>query len=243
MIGKIQLPMHVFDKIDSTNEFCLKNNESLNNGAFVMAYSQTKGRGQYERLWQSQDGKNLLCSILFKDKGESDQSLLPCITSLTLIRLLDHHGISAQIKWPNDILIDGKKIAGILIESVWSRSKRTTVIGIGLNINQLSFPNDLHSLATSMHRVAQCEFSVDEVANELIELFNHVTELSPQLVVAEYKQKLLGLNQRVVIVENNQQIHGIFEDIDSLGHLIIDCDGRKVTCLSRTMLIEKPDIL
>jgi len=243
MIEKIQLPMHVFDVIDSTNDYCLKNNEILANRSFVMAYRQTKGRGQYDRKWQSQENKNLLCSILLKDKGESDQSLLPSLTSLALIHLLDHHDIKASVKWPNDVLVDGKKVAGILIESVWESSKRTTVIGVGLNINQTIFPNELRSIATSMCLVAKREFMIEEIASEWIEQFNHLSELSPQLLLAEYKRKLIGLNQPVVVIENNHHLHGIFVDIDSAGHLIIDCDGRRVTCLSRTMLIEQPDIL
>ena len=243
MIEKIQLPMHVFDVIDSTNDYCLKNNEILANGSFVMSYRQTKGRGQYDRKWLSQENKNLLCSILFKDKGESDQSLLPCLTSLALVRLFEHHDIKASVKWPNDILIDGKKVAGILIESVWESAKRITVIGVGLNINQTVFPIELRSIATSMCLNADHEFMLEEIASEWIEQFNHLSELSPQLLLAEYKQKLIGLNQPVVVIENNHRLHGIFVDIDSTGHLIIDCSGRRVTCLSRTMLIEGPDIL
>ena len=134
------------DKVDSTNNFAanLIEEQLCRNGALILADTQTAGKGQRGSLWESEPGKNLLCSyVYFPDNLSVDflQELNICL-SISLIKCLKYFEIDAEIKWPNDILVDGKKISGILIENnVRAGKVKSMIFGIGLNINQQSFLN------------------------------------------------------------------------------------------------------
>ena len=153
------------DKVDSTNNFAanLIEEQLCRNGALILADTQTAGKGQRGSLWESETGKNLLCSyVYFSDNLSVDflQELNMCL-SISLIKCLNYFEIDAEIKWPNDILVDGKKISGILIENnVRAGKVKSMIFGIGLNINQQSF---LNLRATSMALIRGAEFSIDEV--------------------------------------------------------------------------------
>ena len=112
----------------------------------MAALSQTDGKGQGDHKWHSEAGQNLLFSIVLKnpDMHASEQSQISDTTSWAMVELLDTHGIEAWIKPPNDICIDKKKICGILIEHSLIGSRISwTIIGVGLNVNQTTFPIDL----------------------------------------------------------------------------------------------------
>jgi BirA family biotin operon repressor/biotin-[acetyl-CoA-carboxylase] ligase len=108
--------IHLSD-IDSTNNFAAKllSQNLCQNGAVIMADVQTQGKGQRGNIWLSESGKNLLCSFVFKPDNLSveNQRALTWVTSLSLLQTLRKFNIEAQIKWPNDLLVGGKKIAGI----------------------------------------------------------------------------------------------------------------------------------
>lgn len=145
------------DSIDSTNNEARRLIDSLDNLSVLSAVSQTKGRGQRENIWLSEPGKNLLFSIVLKysrsyDTLSSalpsvqahDQIVISQIASLSIIDLLASHEIEAKIKLPNDIYVGDKKICGILIEhTVLGKWLTSSIIGIGLNINQRNFDVNL----------------------------------------------------------------------------------------------------
>ncbi|MDP4934375.1 MAG: biotin--[acetyl-CoA-carboxylase] ligase, partial [Salibacteraceae bacterium] len=107
----------------------------------VSAQFQEQGKGQRGKSWQSNAGENMLSSLVFLPKIKvKNQFLVSAATALSLIELLQNYGLIAQIKWPNDILVKGKKIAGILIENQIKGEKiESSVIGVGLNVNQSLF--------------------------------------------------------------------------------------------------------
>ena len=129
----------------STNTFVgeLLNRGAMPNGQVVIANAQTKGRGQRESKWECEPLKNLTFSIgLFNlDFPVANAFQLHCITSLAIVDTINRHTAStAQIKWPNDIYINNKKVGGILIENTIAGDLVTqSIIGIGLNINQEDF--------------------------------------------------------------------------------------------------------
>jgi len=130
--------------IDSTNNFAAKllSENLCQNGAVILADQQTQGKGQRGNVWLSESGKNLLCSFVFKPDNLSvgKQTSLTWATSLSLLETLRKFNIEAQIKWPNDIYVSGKKIAGILIENqLQGSSIHCSIIGIGLNVKQENF--------------------------------------------------------------------------------------------------------
>ena len=134
------------EEVDSTNKYVKMNIDTLDNLSVVSTLSQTEGRGQGDHTWHSAKGMNLLFSILLKEPpvAPSAQSLISDTVAESVVRLLDRHGIQAWIKPPNDIWVGKKKICGILIEhSLFAGRISWSILGIGLNVNQTVFPDDL----------------------------------------------------------------------------------------------------
>jgi BirA family biotin operon repressor/biotin-[acetyl-CoA-carboxylase] ligase len=126
--------VHVFDTVPSTNDVAAGlAADSRNAGAVVVADFQTAGRGQYGRVWESRPGSSLLASVLLFPPAELNRPVI--LTAWAAVAVADAvrqlTGVQARIKWPNDLLVRGKKVCGILIEQ-----RRGTVVGIGLNLNQ-----------------------------------------------------------------------------------------------------------
>jgi len=158
------------DTINSTNDF-LKNYQKetrLDNFFYVFAGFQTNGRGQRSNTWQSDCCKNVLMSILIYPEWKlTQQKILNQIISLSIIRILENFNVPGlQIKLPNDILADGKKIAGILIENVIYRNNwKSSVVGIGLNVNQTDFVN--LPGAVSMKNLTGRNYDVEKLVHQL----------------------------------------------------------------------------
>ena len=134
------------DSVDSTNDEARRRISALDNLSVLSASEQTGGRGQRENKWHSEPRQNLTFSIILKNPPvrAADQFCISEITAVTLVRFLAEYGIDADIKWPNDIYVSGKKICGILIEnSLRGQSIDWSIIGIGLNVNQFNFPVNL----------------------------------------------------------------------------------------------------
>jgi BirA family transcriptional regulator, biotin operon repressor / biotin---[acetyl-CoA-carboxylase] ligase len=145
-----------FDTIDSTNSYAKKlGNANCVEGTVVVADMQTEGRGRLGRQWNSASGKGIWMSIVLKPNiGPEDAQIITIAAAIAVVAALKKSvGIDAGIKWPNDIIIDGKKVCGILTE-MNSEMERVNfiVLGIGLNVNQTAedFPEDIKDLATSL---------------------------------------------------------------------------------------------
>lgn len=160
--------------IDSTNNYAAKliKSEKIIHGTVILADEQTAGRGQRGNQWHSEAGNNLLCSICLTSVNLAvDQSVvLSHLVSVSLIHFFKKLGLSANIKWPNDIYVNEQKIAGILIENTLSKSLIThSIIGIGINVNQTHF-GALH--ATSLKNETGNFYSIKELAMQVIDSFN-----------------------------------------------------------------------
>ena len=134
------------ERVDSTNDEARRHISEIDNLSVVSALEQTKGRGQRGNRWSSQPGENLTFSLVVKDFRikANEQSAISQATALSLVDLLSRHEIKARIKWPNDIYTGDEKICGILIENSLKGSEIDwSIIGIGLNVNQTAFPEDL----------------------------------------------------------------------------------------------------
>ena len=175
------------DNVDSTNDEARRRLSDLDNLSVLSALSQTKGRGQGTNTWISEPEKNLLFSIVLKyaspTTGQStsplsvqahDQIVISQIAALSVVDLLAAHDIEAGIKLPNDIFVAGKKICGILIEhTVQGMWLRSSVIGIGLNVNQRNFDVNLPN-PTSMvlcSRENEADIDTRELLEEFMTIF------------------------------------------------------------------------
>lgn len=184
----IPLPQHIGTKVlfleqtDSTNTRALELADSrTRSGLVIVAQEQTAGRGQYGRVWQSQKGKALLGSVLIYPPPQlfrpviltawAAVSVCACIYDLTRLQ--------AKIKWPNDVLLSGKKVCGILIETGTNSSGSYAVVGIGLNVNQDHdfFAQAGLPQASSLFLQSHKQFEIHEVFETLIQHLNHEYDL------------------------------------------------------------------
>ncbi len=164
------------ESVDSTNEEAKRHISDIDNLSVLSALEQTAGRGQRGNTWTSTPGENLMFSIVLKDPKISarDQFVLNEIASLAVVDFLSMHGISARIKWPNDIYVGVKKICGILIEnSLHGSAISSSIIGIGLNINQRNFNVNLPN-PTSMVlcRAEDGPLDIHRCLEEFMDIFN-----------------------------------------------------------------------
>lgn len=137
-----------FESLDSTSTFIKQNYNELMNYTVVMTSYQTEGRGQFDRHWESEKGKNLLFSVLFKDKISTEKVNDAYIQSMK--KLLCAYNVTCWYKEPNDIYVYENKISGILMETKYHGDRREyLVVGIGINVNQQYFLTN-HSMSISL---------------------------------------------------------------------------------------------
>ena len=167
------------DEVESTNNMAKCHIDEYTDMTVLSARHQTNGRGQRGNHWLSDSGKNLTFSIIRKYEKEggveiaaADQFVLSQLTATALVELLYEHDIKAKIKWPNDIYVGDRKICGMLIEnSIRGQYLSDSIIGIGLNINQLEFDASIHPEATSLARENGKEADVEMILKEFMEIF------------------------------------------------------------------------
>ena len=174
--------------IDSTNSFLKEmiSKETLKDYTVVVTEHQTNGRGQMGTVWDSEKGKNLMFS-LFKDLSIHVVEFpfyISMAISLAILKALQHFNIpDLKIKWPNDILSANKKICGILIENVIKNKLNSTIIGVGLNVNQTEFKN--LPQASSLKMITGMHYDLDEV---LYQIITHTKAYSKLLQEGKYDE-------------------------------------------------------
>ncbi|MDY0074450.1 MAG: biotin--[acetyl-CoA-carboxylase] ligase [Acholeplasmataceae bacterium] len=157
-----------FEELISTNDFLKENHSYFPHMTIIRANHQTKGRGQFERKWQSNASENILCSILLKKIKTHQSHEIKRWVLLSLIRFFENYGLVPSFKEPNDIYVNHQKIAGILIESLSSDIIFDhLIIGIGININQTEFEK---IEATSLSKESHHTFDLKEVFNLFLKL-------------------------------------------------------------------------
>ena len=208
MIGK---SIKIFEELDSTNNFVKMNVSNMNHGTVILSRKQTEGRGRRDNEWMSKEG-NLYFSILLKEDIDR-KSIFKYIvqSSIALVKTLKDYNIDALIKYPNDCLIDGKKVSGILIESLGSFKLDYVIIGIGINVNQISF-DELYSKATSMKKVMEKDYDIEEILGNFIREFNIVINTNYDDLFTEYLGYSMVLNKRISYNGEEYTISNIEKD-------------------------------
>ena len=216
--------------VDSTNNYVLslKESDKFKEGLVVFSEFQTKGKGQRGNLWESEQGKNLIVSILFEPDILADKQFdISKIVSSSLIECLLNFGIKATIKRPNDILVGSKKIAGILIQNIISASGKIThsVVGIGLNVNQLTF-DDYVPKATSLQLELKKNIILDEVKYKLLNNLRNIIKVyrSGQYLGTQYLNALFQKDKVVVFESNSQRFNGIIKGVEDSGLLLVETE-------------------
>ena len=221
--------------VDSTNEEARRRFSECDNLSVLSAVSQTSGKGQRGNSWSSEPGANLTFSIILKDGYRIkayDQFVLSEITALSVTDFLSVHGIDSSIKWPNDIYVDKKKICGILVEnSLRGEFVSSSIIGIGLNINQRNFDVNLPN-PTSMILEDNIGKHYDIVTclEEFMEIFEgYVTRFLEtddhrQELRRKYLSKMWRKDEvyRYIRTSDGGAFYGIIRDVSEVGHLILE---------------------
>jgi len=222
-------------EVDSTNNYTAKAflNKEIGAGAVILADNQSSGKGQRGNVWLANSGENLLISFLFCPDNLSvyQQSALTWATSLAVWTTLDYFNIAAQIKWPNDVLVNGKKIAGILIENSLSQQRiERSIIGIGLNVNQNHFEN---LPATSMCRERNSTFERTVVLNSLVErmnqFFSEIEKYNFSELKKRYLEQLYLLREPHTFEDENGIFQGEILGVSDEGLLLVNRAGRMVS--------------
>lgn len=200
-------------RIESTNDYLkeLSQNQELDDFGLVWTKDQTKGRGQRNKRWFGENGKNLYCSFFLKPHfiEPEQQFQLVTLASLAIRETLQRFLTDpVRIKWPNDIFIGQKKITGILIEnSIQAGRIEESIIGFGVNINQIDFPEEG---ITSLQLELQQEINIEDVLALLIQnlksLFSSLKESRD--LSEEYLKYLIGYKQGIQIMHEGQLLEG-----------------------------------
>ena len=223
----------ICDRIDSTNSAARERFSTLPDGSLFCAMEQTCGRGRLNRRWITPPGSAICASGVLKNVAEPFHAgAIIALAALEMIsgKLGDER---AYFKWPNDIYIGGKKLAGILSEGVFAQGKLAGIIsGIGININQ-SAGNlaDLDNAATSLFCESGKSFDLRELYCELFSNFNRMYLLyqnDPEQILAGWKQanRLLGKTLEAIRPDGTR-LRGTFCEILPDGSMMIDCEGTR----------------
>ena len=203
-----------FKQIDSTNNYLKNSYKLLNNFTFVVTDYQTNGKGRNDRVWSSEEGKNLMFSFLIKDQDLLKKySTLSIISAVEVAKILEEYQIKGvSIKWPNDVLINDKKVCGILLEG---QILKYLVVGIGLNVNQKVFPEGLRRPATSLSLETNKDFNIDEIEQKLFSnIVKDLSNLNEKNCLDYFRSHNYLLNKRVKVLVNDQPFIGEVIGID-----------------------------
>ncbi|MCK5388624.1 MAG: biotin--[acetyl-CoA-carboxylase] ligase [Candidatus Izimaplasma sp.] len=204
------------ESVESTNNYLKDNQLSLDDETIVVSKIQTSGRGRSNHVWMSEAG-NLYFSFLLKGYISRNMMFeLLVKVSNTVVKLLKDYKIDSEIKYPNDVLVKGKKICGILIESSGSNEIDFVVVGVGINVNQLNF-KELSSVAISMKNIIGIETDIDGVLSRFIKYFNELKGVPFIKLFDNYLRYSLIIGKSIMYEGKEYLIEGISDE----GKLII----------------------
>jgi BirA family transcriptional regulator, biotin operon repressor / biotin---[acetyl-CoA-carboxylase] ligase len=252
-LGKAKIigrDIQVFEQTTSTNDVVEKlARDGVREGAVVFAESQTKGRGRLGRKWISPARKGLWFSILLRPNLRPQETTQLTVASATALRraIVSQTRLQPEIKWPNDILIGGKKVAGILTEMSAELDRvRHVIPGIGIDVNQdaSEFPADLRKIATSLKIEAGESFSRPALAvailQELDEEYARVCAGKFSGIANEWVEHCGTIGKDVTVRIGDRAIHGRAESLDDDGALVLRTEhGRLQRITGGDVTIEK----
>jgi BirA family transcriptional regulator, biotin operon repressor / biotin---[acetyl-CoA-carboxylase] ligase len=244
--GSLFQQLHHYYKIGSTNAAAMEAAAGgAPEGSVFVAEEQTAGRGRGANRWHSTRSAGIYCSVILRPNlPPSDALILSLAAGLAVhsaIREMDSH-VDPDLKWPNDLLLDGKKFCGILTEMNAEATRvRHVVIGIGINVNQQKFPEDLRDSATSLRLASGKEWSRVELAAALLKsLDREYRELvdgpnARESIVRRFAEHSSSVRGRKVHIEENGGFDGVTEGLDERGFLQVRTARGVRTVLSGTV--------
>ena len=221
-------PVAVKEQVTSTNsvlkELAI---EGAAEGSVLIALRQTGGRGRMVRSFVSPPGGIYLSMLLSpRCSPEASLSLTPCAAVAVQRAIARLSDAQADIKWPNDLLVEGKKVCGILCESLFYQGQQKLIIGVGLNVNTPpeAFTGELSAIAGSLFSVTGKKLSIQRAAEALIEEFDRMYadwQSDHRCCLEEYKRSCINLKRPVLLIRGEEKIKAYAEDIDENYALMV----------------------
>ncbi|OLA77404.1 MAG: biotin--[acetyl-CoA-carboxylase] ligase [Candidatus Melainabacteria bacterium 35_41] len=217
-------------EVDSTNLYAKSNIENLADKSIVHAANQTAGRGRLQRTWVNLGEGNLFLTFVLKPSNSFNEvySNLTQYLSVVLCKILEEYGLKPQIKWPNDVLINGKKIAGILSETVMQGSLfKGLVLGIGVNLNtsEKDLPSVIDKEATSLNleisKPVDVNLFLDKLAEEFFADYDNFLQKGFELIKNDYISRTCFLDTEICVQVFNDKKCGIAKAINDKGELVM----------------------
>ncbi len=230
--------IQIYDQVGSTSDLALQCGiDGAQEGTLILAESQTRGRGRHGRRWHAPPGLSLLASVILRHRLRADQVGLPnLIGAVAIATAIDElTDLTTRIKWPNDVLIQGKKVSGVLTELEYDRDRQPFfVMGFGVNVNttRADLPEELHASATSLKIEGNRRISrillLQAILHRLEENYLCLKRGETNWII-ETANKLLHLsNDWVQIRTAGNVFRGRTEAIDRDGGLLLkDMDGKR----------------
>lgn len=226
-----------YKQLDSTNtEVARLAAEGAAHGTVVVADAQTSGKGRRGRGWESPAGENIYMSILLRPDCVPDRApMLTLVMAYSVAQVLKEFGFSdVQIKWPNDLVLSGKKICGILTEMQLKDSEIDyVVVGVGINVNTSKFPEELKDTATSLYlesgRFFDRKNMVESVASYFEQAYGQFLETQNlSFLKEEYNNMLVNIDKEVRVLEPGNEYTAYAQGINSEGELLVrTIDGQE----------------
>ena len=224
--------LHIANIIGSTNDYIKNNLHQLPQGFCCIAEAQTKGRGRRGRKWISPYGASVYLSMNWKfSGGYQSMAGLSLLIGLAIKRTLVELGIEdAKLKWPNDVYVSNKKLAGILVEVEGQVGGDThAIIGLGLNV---ALPTDVKGIDQPFIDLQTLSSSIDDRNTIVSVLLNHLNEMLVEFegtglkpFLEEYRASDLFCDKPVKLISGNNQVFGISRGINEMGALLVEVDG------------------
>ena len=230
----------VYSRTSSTNDIAAEYAKNKDNdGLVIFAEEQTAGRGRAGTKWHSGRSDSILCSILLTD-CKLNGELLSLTCAVAVAEAIGKSAKSeAKIKWPNDIILNGKKVAGILLESKKERAGNTYILGIGINCHQTQdwFLPELQQVATSIDLESQTVCDRILLAKRLLTVLDHWLEVATQAskkVIDRWRNLSVQLGHRIALVFNGTKFTGNCIGIDPEKGLVVQLDTGGVRMFDAT---------
>lgn len=232
--------VYTFETLDSTNN-CVRAlaNVGLEEGLIVYSEHQSAGRGRLGRSWESEEGKNVLFSLLLRPPDTVAKiNLLTFYIAVSIAEAIESiTGLTVECKWPNDLTLEGKKFCGILLEASSQQLTTDFVIGgIGINVNQTRFSNDLQGKATSIKNYSRKEVNrvnlLQECIRHLEKHYLNVTSKGFDAVLALWKSRCTMFGKTIRIDHHGMFVNGVVKRLDSDGALVIVSHNKEIRLLA-----------
>lgn len=229
-----------FNEIDSTNLYAKQIAASgCREGTLVIADNQTKARGRLGREWLSSKSQGIYMSVILKPDISPEKILILTITaSVAVVRAIEKVlKVKLGIKWPNDIIVNNKKVCGILTEMNTQSDKiNFVVMGIGINVvnDENDFPEEIKKTATSLKNYVKIQEVdlyrikiIQAILKELELLYTYINSQNTIYIINEWKKYSITLGQKIFVISGDSKIKGVAKDILEDGKLVVEIDNNK----------------